>query len=349
MSVDVLHLAINYIELDEQQVPQAHFRPSLVNATNAVEHLLEQLHLSYNAKPAKGYAAFADDKEQLVAEQLNAWQQQTTDFMSLATTATQALVSQLQQHQLPESGYLVVCHYRYLATEYLFFGLLGSKDHFSLTDELELATSRHLDIARMQLAARIDLAEYQIAQQHGKYISFIRGRAGRKIADFFLDFLGCTETTDARENSKQVLASVEEYISVAQFDAAEKSEARKQVFDYCEERAKAGQDVVLAELSAVIDDNERSGFMDYCAQQQLAVAEQFPVEVKELKKMVKFSGQGGGLSLSFEQKMLGDRIQYDIQNDVLVIKGTPPNLKDQLQRFIRGYSGFDGAQKTQGE
>jgi nucleoid-associated protein len=46
--------------------------------------------------------------------------------------------------------------------------------------------------------------------------------------------------------------------------------------------------------------------------------------------LAKFSGQGGGLSLSFDRKLYGDRIQYDAHTDTLVIKGIPPNLKDQL-------------------
>lgn len=341
MSVDVQQLAINYIELDENGQSKAHYRQSLVQPTAAVAHLVEQLHLAYNGKPAKGYAAFSADKDQQVQQALYDWQQQTSDFIVLANTATTALENQLVAHQLTESGHLLISHYRYLASDYLLFCLLGSKDHFSLTDELELATSRHLDIARMQLAARFDLTEYAANREQGKYISFIRGRAGRKVADFFLDFLGCEESTDARANSKVVLASVEEYFSAAEFDTDEKNEARKQVYSYCEERAKAGQDVVLADLSAVVDGHEQQGFARYCEEQQLQVAEQFPVEVKELKNLVKFSGQGGGLSLSFDQKLLGDRVQYDAHTDSLLIKGTPPNLRDQLQRFIQGYSAFD--------
>lgn len=347
MSVDVQQLAINYLELDEQAQSKAQYRPALVTPTAAVAHLVEQLHLAYNGKPAKGYAAFSADKDQQVATVLADWQKQTSDFMVLSNTATAVLEQQLLAYQLAESGYLLVCHYRYLSSDYLMFCLLGSKDHFALSEQLELATSSHLDIARMQLAARIDLTEYQSMPEQGKYISFIRGRAGRKVADFFLDFLGCEEGTDAKVNSKVVLASVEEYFTAADYDNTEKNDARKQVFSYCEERAKAGQDVVLTELSAVIDEQEQQGFLRYCQEQQLAVAEQFPVEVKELKKLIKFSGQGGGLSLSFEQKLLGDRVQYDPHSDTLLIKGTPPNLRDQLQRFLQGYSAFDRNESTE--
>ncbi len=303
--------------------------------------LVEQLHLAYNGKPAKGYASFQHDKSARVVTALADWQGEQTNFLGFAKATTDALVVELSQHQLPETGYLLLAHYRYLASEFLLVCLLGSKDHFELSDQLELATSRHLDIGRMQLAARIDLTEYAVNAAKGNYISFIRGRAGRKVADFFLDFLGCEEGADAKVNSQKVLASVEEYLGAADFAQDEKTAARRQVFEYCEERVKAGQEVVLAELSAVIEPEQENGFLHYCAEQQLEVAEQFPVEVKELKKLVKFNGVGGGLSLSFDEKLLGERVQYDIKTDTLVIKGTPPNLRDQLQRFTQGYSSFD--------
>lgn len=341
MSVEMQHLAINYIALTDSGEHQAHYREALIGRSGAVANLVEQLHLAYNGKPAKGYAAFETEKSPKVALALADWQSGNSDYLGFSRATTDALMQELSQHQLPETGYLLLAHYRYLASEFLLICLLGSKDHFELTEQLELATSRHLDISRMQLAARLDLTEYAVNREQGHYISFIRGRAGRKVADFFLDFLGCAEGTDAKANSQLVLASVEEYLGAAEFAPEEKTAARRQVFDYCEERAKAGQEVVLAELSAVVDPEQENGFLHYCADQQLAVAEQFPVEVKELKKLVKFNGTGGGLSLSFDEKLLGERVSYDLKTDTLVIKGTPPNLRDQLQRFIQGYSAFE--------
>lgn len=341
MSVDVHALAINFIEANESAQLTAHFRQDLLSITSQVAVLLEQLHLAYNGKPAKGYASFSSDKAAQMLEPLGAWQHGEKSFLSLAEHATAALVVELTKHQIPETGYLMLCHYRYLANEYLFVALLGSKEHFSLTSDLQLASSKHLDIARMQLAARIDLTELATAPEQGKYISFIRGRAGRKVADFFLDFLGAAEGVDPKVSSKVVLASVEEYLSASDYDAGEKNDVRKQVYQYCEERAKQGQDVRLDELSATVDSSDDNAFIRYCQEQDIAVAEEFPVDVKELKTLVKFSGAGAGLSLSFEQKLLGERVQYDAERDVLVIKGTPPNLRDQLQKFIRGYSSFD--------
>lgn len=344
MSVDVFALAINYIEANESEQLTAHFRQELLGVNPSVTALLEQLHLAYNAKPAKGYASF---RSEFAGEQgaeffpaLASWQRGDTPFLTLAERATAALVVELTKHQIPETGYLMLCHYRYLASEYLLVALLGSKEHFSLTADLQLASSKHLDIARMQLAARIDLTELATSPEQAKYISFIRGRAGRKVADFFLDFLGAQEGVDPKQSAKVVLASVEEYLSASDYDAVEKHEVRKQVYQYCEDRAKQGADVQLDELSATVDSGDDKAFIRYCQEQDIAVPDEFPVEVKELKTLVKFSGAGAGLSLSFEQKLLGDRVQYDVERDVLVIKGTPPNLRDQLQKFVRGYSSF---------
>lgn len=338
MSVDVHQLTIHYLEQDAEGQPTAHQRDALISTTTQVCLLLEQLHLAYNGKPAKGYARFSTEKEAKVQASMHAWLQNQTEFLQLAKVATAELIQQLVQHQLIESGYLLIAHYRYMTTDHLLFALLGSKEHFSVTAELELASAHHLDIARMQLAARIDVTEYQANPDHPHAISFIRGRAGRKVADFFLDFLGCEAGTDAKENSQQVLSSVEEYLTVGSFDAAEKNQLRQQVYQYCEEQSKQGQDVVLKDLSGALDPSDQNGFMHYCAEQQLAVAEQFPVDVKTLKPLVKFSGVGAGVSIGFEQKHLGERVMYNAEQDTLTIRGIPPNLKDQLQRFFRGNS-----------
>lgn len=341
MSVDVRSLAINYIQANAEGQLTAHFRQDLLPTNAETALLLEQLHLAYNGKPAKGYAGFASDTADNFFSALAQWQREELPFLGLAEQATASLVVQLTNHQIPESGYLMVCHYRFLANEYLFVTLLGSKEHFSVNAELTLSSSKHLDIARMQLAARIDLTELSANPEQQKYISFIRGRAGRKVADFFLEFLGAQEGVDPKQSAKTVLASVEEYLSESDYDVAEKHDVRKQVYQYCEERAKSGQEVRLDELSATVDNSDEQAFVRYIQERDIDVAEEFPIDVKELKTLVKFSGAGAGLSVSFEQKLLGDRVQYDMDRDVLVIKGVPPNLKDQLLRFLKGYSNFD--------
>ncbi len=56
-----------------------------------VAHLIEQLHLAYNGKPAKGYATFSDDLQDRMALPLAQWQAPGTQLLQLAQQATSQL------------------------------------------------------------------------------------------------------------------------------------------------------------------------------------------------------------------------------------------------------------------
>ena len=57
----------------------------------------------------------------------------------------------------------------------------------------------------------------------------------------------------------------------------------------------------------------------------------FPADRGTLRQLT-VAGSGGGISLNFDAMLLGERIFWDAATDTLTIKGTPPNLRDQLQR-----------------
>ena len=58
----------------------------------------------------------------------------------------------------------------------------------------------------------------------------------------------------------------------------------------------------------------------------------FQPDKAAVRTLAKFSGAGGGVTLSFDRNLLGDKVHYDPITDTLVIKGVPPNLKDQLNK-----------------
>lgn len=135
-----------------------------------------------------------------------------------------------------------------------------------------------------------------------------------------------------------MLSAVEDYLSEQQFDKSEKDDLRKQVFDYCNDCVTTGEDASVTELSATLTKGDDSPFDSFCKEQSYDLEETFPVDKKTVTSMVKFSGLGGGVSVSFERKHLGERVTYNEATDTLVIKGIPPNLKDQLQRFMESES-----------
>ena len=331
MSIEVNKLVVHYVDKQDEDT-QIHLRNDEMQVNDRVNVFIEQLHHAYNGKPGKGYCAFSGDKNSQVSAAMQSYRNDELGFWHMTEQATEVLKEELNKYAFNETGYLVFCHYQYVATDYILIALINIKDHYSITSELDLSSSRHLDISRMQLAAKIDLSAWDTQPDDARCISFIKGRAGRKVADFFLDFLGCEEGIDPKQQSQVMLEAVEDYLSEQQFDKQEKDTLRKEVFDYCNDCVASGEDANIETLSETLSKSGDTQFDDFYKDQDYALEESFPVDKKTVTSMVKFSGLGGGVSIGFERKHLGERVTYNAATDTLTIKGIPPNLKDQLQR-----------------
>ncbi|ATC94980.1 nucleoid-associated protein YejK [Pseudoalteromonas tunicata] len=333
MTTQVERLVVHYVDKKDEKI-EIHLRGDEMPVNDRVEVFIEQLHHAYNGKPGKGFCGFSGQKNSVVASALQSYRQGDCHFWNMTEQATQVLKEELNKYAFNETGYLVFCHYKYVADDFMMIALINIKDHYSITSDLDLAMSRHLDITRMQLAARINLSQWAAQADENRYVSFIKGRAGRKVADFFLDFLGCEEGIDARQQSQVMLEAVEDYFSEQEFDRQEKNELRRQVFDYCSDCVTTGNDAEVVALSDTISKGEGPSFDTFYREQNYDLSESFPIDKKTVTSMVKFAGAGAGVSISFERKHLGERIHYDERSDTLTIKGIPPNLKDQLQKFF---------------
>lgn len=312
-------------------------------ATEQLVTLLTELTDVYNAKPAKGYASFIGAEEDGDAgefpELLQQWLSQQMSFLDYSQAAARLLHQQLEKHGILEEGFLLLAHYQHMTNDFLTVGFLPSKDGVTIGPDLAVDKSSQLDISRVQLAARIDLTELKLDPDSRSYISFIKGRAGRKVSDFFLDFLGCSERVNAKAQTQQLVDQVQAYAQVESLPNEAAVAMRKQVYDYCDEQWQQGEQVRVKDLSEQLRGSvpsERS-FADFSREQtpeEMRLHDEFPADKSTLRKLVKFSGQGGGLSVGFDQGMLGERVKYDPATDTLTVHGTPPNLRDQLRRFF---------------
>ncbi len=339
MSVLVHHCVIHQLALAGETLNLVP-RQSLIATENKVEALIEQLQQAYNNKPAKGVGGFVppqqgDENEPAgFADLLSQWQDNPDNFLDFSVNASQKFIQALLNFGAPEAGFLVFAHYQHMATEYLLVALLNTKQHVEVSRELELNTATHLDLAKMQLAARVDLTALGVDKDSHRYVSFIKARIGRKVSDFFTDFLDCEEQVDIKQQNKTLVENLDAYLASEALDPLEKHESRAMVSDYYKEKLESGDDVVLSELAEQLPRSEQSeGFEAFVQQQEQSIEPQFQPDKAVLKSLGKFSGQGGGVSLSFERKLLGDRVHYDAMSDTLTIKGLPPNLKDQLSRL----------------
>ncbi len=301
----------------------------------SVAAFISGIHHTYQSKNNKAFASFSKETQQpqTVKNALIDELAGKIDFVSFSQTLANCLLLELTKQDFSEQGVLLVSKYIWTASEYLLIALLQNNESMTVNDNLELQAGHYIETSKIQLVARIDLTLFNRDDDCNRYISFIKGRAGRKISDFFLDFLGAKEGFDAKVQNQVLMNAVEKFCDKETLPVAQKQAVREVVFEYCNEQLKEGEDIDLTTLSnQLLETPELEGsFYDFVSE-EYELEPVFPVERTLMRKLTKYVGSGGGISISFDQKHLGDNIHYNAQTDTLVIKGIPANLREQLKR-----------------
>lgn len=347
MSALIRHFVVHQLAVNQQEQLVLVPRDTCFDVSPEIENLAHQINHAFNVKPGKGVGGFVEESKAKESEDnslpahatpfktlLADMQNDVIDFVDFSVQASQLLKKSLVDTGTLETGFVVFSHYQFLATDYLMIAIINTKQHVEINRQLELSSSDHLDLAKMQLAVRIDLTQLAVSPEQQRYVSFIKGRMGRKVSDFFMHFIGCEELVDVKQQNKQLLTTVDEFLAAESLDPEEKHQARETVRDYYKEKLEVGEDIQIQELAAKLP-NEHVSFEQFNQNAEAPLEDAFQADRSALKSLAKFSGQGGGISLSFERKLLGDRVSYDAGSDTLMIKGIPPNLKDQLLKSQR--------------
>ena len=333
MSLDINQIALHQLIKRDEQTLELVLRDSLLEPTPTAVDMIAELHRVYSAKN-KAYGLFSEESE--LAQALRLQRQGDEDFLAFSRAATGRLRDELAKYPFADGGIVLFCHYRYLAVEYLLVAVLNNLSSMRVNEQLDISSTHYLDINHADIVARIDLTEWETNPESTRYLTFLKGRVGRKVADFFMDFLGASEGLNAKAQNKGLLQAVDDFTAEAELDKAERQNVRQQVYAYCNEQLQAGEEIELESLSKELAGVSEVSFQEFTAEKGYELEESFPADRSTLRQLTKFAGSGGGLTINFDAMLLGERIFWDPATDTLTIKGTPPNLRAQLQRRTSG-------------
>ena len=327
----VLHQLVKHAE-NETTMMESVLRNELLTITPEVEQMMLQLHQGYQNK-GKAFGVFQENS--IFAQDLNRLLENEIDFLNFSQQSTKLLAQELSKYNFADSGTLILCQYNFLATDYLFIALLDSRISMLVDENLEIRRTEYLDITQFDIAARINLTDLQVNANSNRYLTFIKGRVGRKISDFFMDFLGAEEGLNPQVQNQCLLQAVSDYCEQGELNKEQTQAVKKQVFEYCKGQLASGDEIALTELSANLPTLNERPFVTFTEEQDYGLEETIPPVRSALKTLTKFSGSGKGVTLSFDADLLNNRIEWDPLTDTLTIKGIPPNLKDQLQKALK--------------
>ncbi|HBT6278554.1 TPA: nucleoid-associated protein YejK, partial [Klebsiella quasipneumoniae] len=219
MSLDIDQIALHQLIKRDEQNLELVLRESLLEPNATVVEMMAELHRVYSAK-SKAYGLFNEESE--LAQALRLQRQGEEEFLAFSRAATGRLRDELAKYPFAEGGIVLFCQYRYLAVEYLLVAVLNNLSSMRVNEELDIRSTHYLDINHADIVARIDLTEWETNPESTRYLTFLKGRVGRKVADFFMDFLGASEGLNAKAQNRGLLQAVDDFAADAQLDKSER-------------------------------------------------------------------------------------------------------------------------------
>jgi len=330
----IRHCIVHLIDKKPDGSPAVlHARDAELAASDAIENLLADLNDSYNAKQGKAWGFFHGESG---AYPLSGWLKQyldeEKDFTAFSRVAVEHLQKLMEESNLSTGGHTLFTHYQQGMTEYLAIALLHHSEGVAVNAELDVTPSRHLDLGQLHLAARINLSEWKNNKNSKQYISFIKGKNGKKVSDYFRDFIGCQEGVDGPGETRTLLRAFSDFVESEDLPEESAREKTQTLVEYATSQTKMGEPVTLEELSSLIDEDRPKAFYDHIRNKDYGLSPEIPADKRTLNQFRRFTGRAEGLSISFEAHLLGDKVEYDEEAGTLIIKGLPTTLVDQLKR-----------------
>lgn len=167
-----------------------------------------------------------------------------------------------------------------------------------------------------------------------QYISYLKGKQGRRINEYFRDFIGCQEGIDGPGETRTLLKALSDFVESEDMVDEAAREKTNTLVNYSMAQAKLGEPITLDELSGLIDEDRPKNFYDFIKAKDYGLSETLPPDKKTLSKFRRFTGRAEGMSISFEAHLLGDKIEFDETGGTLTLRNLPTQLTDQLKRAI---------------
>lgn len=318
--------------------------PSRPVATRAGETLAEpggdyealhrQFKRLFNAKPGKNYGRFSEDiGNHPLAAWLKDYLEEKQSFERFTDDVLDRWKELVAASEAEVDGPLMLVHEALADGEVIHLFALETDSALTLDGNLALDAADTISQSRLNLAARIEKDDWLGDHPGQNYLTLIRGRGTGERGKQFETLVGFESSVDVEQETRTFLEAVESY---ARQSEPEKAHAvRSKAYEFCQDQDAMGEPVPLGELSGFLDDSNPEGFSRHVAEaQSLTPDTVLHPDRRKVRKLVRLSGQGNGMSLSFSSDLVNQAVHYDSDRDALIITKLPKGLKEQLQTYL---------------
>ena len=132
--------------------------------------------------------------------------------------------------------------------------------------------------------------------------------------------------------TENLLKAFSDFVAAEDLHEDSTREKTQTLVSYSMAQAKIGKPITLAELSELIDEDRPRAFYDFILNKDYGLSAEIPADKRILNQFRRFTGRAEGMSISFEQHLLGSKIEFEKEAGTLILRGLPTQLIDQLKR-----------------
>lgn len=316
-------------------------RPDVLPINGKLEELGYEMKTQFIRKGGKNYGRFSGELGEFpFPAWLGDYRAGRMSFTSFSEKSLQQLAQLLEATPSLFDAYVWFVEEQIEAGQHIYIYVVEHEASLYLDAELQLNDSLYLDTANINLAAKINCADWDKGEST-TYLTLMRSRSDKDVADAFTQFSGFTDKYDAKAETRTFLEAVEHFTQTLEEPVARHT--RTKVVDYCLEQNKAGKPVALSELAESLAEETKGypaeQFTRFVVSQQPEIKEEFIPHAGQVRSYVRISGRSDSLSMSFASECLGREVEYDAERDLLTIKNIPSTLKKQLLSHLRQQQG----------
>lgn len=298
----------------------------------ALQHLFQEARSQYYGRSNKRYGQTTEGTSPFKAL-TETYCREQSPFLAYSQALMGELQTAFSESDIDTEGHWLLVHERAEGEERLWWFHLKHRVGLYLDHNINLNEGRLLELGRIGLAMCLQLPANKADSIHQKglqnlTLSFGFGdRALQQMLVQFVDFVDTLDTAADTENFISVVSAFTE--ALPESDAAT---YRRDAVSYCLQQDQAGEAVSYQSLSDELDSSLPIKLGQFIAQQAPELEKHFIPNRARLKKFVRYSGKNNEVSISFTNETLGKNVQFNPENETLVITDLPAALLKQLKQ-----------------
>ncbi|MCD9530014.1 nucleoid-associated protein [Photobacterium carnosum] len=267
-------------------------------------------------------------------QQLKRFTSQETNFVETTRAMAERFADIISEPKLQtvKGGILAFYIYEYRNSELLAVTVLNRIEGINASEVLDLSSSTIIDLNRLHLGASINLTEWDEGLT-SRYIKFKTGRSV-EMRDYFESFIGCQRDKQAATRETTALKSaIQTYSATLELDHDATQIKLDSAYSFIQEQKKAGKEILLSHVANAVFPDSVDEFLNVARNDEHQLSEQIAISPKELKRYIRLSGRGNGISISFDNDLFGKTINY--QDGKLIFDEIPETLKQSIIELQR--------------